>query len=104
MDATPLDPRGRYLIKHITRTTPAKVDAVVSRLDIATLESVDVADAATPGLVMNEIARVRFRTRDPLMVDAYAINRATGAFIVIDAVGNHTVAAGMIVRDRTTDG
>ena len=68
MDAAPMAANGRYLIKHTTRTTKALIDAVVSRLDIATLESRDAVDA---GLSMNEIARVRFRTRDPLLVDAY---------------------------------
>ena len=94
MDATPMAANGRYLIKHTTKTTKALVDAVVSKLDIATLES---HDADGPSLAMNEIARVRFRTRDALMVDDYADDKATGAFIVIDEVTNHTVAAGMIV-------
>ena len=93
MDANPMDPRGRYLLKHTTRTTVALVDAVTTKLDIATLETRDAAGAP---LAMNEIGRVRFRTRDPLMVDAYVDDRATGAFIVIDEVTNHTVAAGMV--------
>ena len=33
----------------------------------------------------------------PLIVDRYAVNRATGAFIVIDETSNNTVGAGMIV-------
>ncbi len=94
MDAEPLSTRGRYVIKHTTRTTRAIVDGVVSKLDIATLAS-HHAEGST--LAMNEIGRVRLRVRDPLIADAYAENRATGAFIVIDEVTNHTVAAGMIV-------
>jgi len=94
MDAEPMAANGRYLIKHTTRTTKALVDSIASKLDIATLESHAVTDAR---LAMNEIARVRFRTRDALMIDAYAASKATGAFIVIDEVTNHTVAAGMIV-------
>ena len=95
MDAQPLMPDGRYLIKHTTRTTIAVVEAVTSKLDIATLESNETANGE---LTMNEIAGVRIRTRDPLMIDAYSDNRATGAFIVIDEVTNHTVAAGMVLR------
>jgi len=94
MDNTPLSTRGRYLIKHTTRTTKAIVDGVVSKLDVTTLSSRE-AEGAT--LAMNEIGRVRLRTRDALLADDYADNRATGAFIVIDEVTNHTVAAGMIV-------
>ncbi|MGI9026171.1 MAG: sulfate adenylyltransferase subunit 1 [Burkholderiaceae bacterium] len=104
MDAQALLPSGRYLIKHTTRTTKAMIDAVTSKLDIATLELRDTIDEAARGeLTMNEIARVRIRTRDPLMVDAYMDNRATGAFILIDEVSNHTVAAGMIVRLEVDD-
>ena len=94
MDAAPMARNGRYLVKHTTRTTKAIIDGVVSKLDVASLESRDAEDAS---LTMNEIGRVRLRLRDPLLVDAYADNKATGAFIVIDEVTNHTVAAGMIV-------
>ena len=97
MDAAPMASNGRYLIKHTTRTTKALVDRVVSRLDVATLEAHRVEEGDRPGLAMNEIGRVRLRTRDPLLADPYAANKATGAFIVIDEVTNHTVAAGMIV-------
>ena len=101
MDAAPMAANGRYLIKHTTRTTKALVDGVASKLDIATLESHDVA-ADRPTLAMNEIARVRFRTRDALMVDCYGDVKPTGALIVIDEVTNQTVAAGMIVPDATS--
>ena len=94
MDAEPMARNGRYLVKHTTRTTKALIDGVASKLDVASLESRDAGDAP---LAMNEIGRVRLRLRDPLLVDAYADNKATGAFIVIDEVTNHTVAAGMIV-------
>ena len=96
MDAQPMAPNGRYLIKQTTRVAKALVDGVVSRLDIATLESRDIGGAMPS---MNEIARVRFRTREALVVDAYAVDRTTGAFIVIDEVTNHTVAAGMILAE-----
>ena len=96
MDASPMAVNGRYLIKHTTRTTKAIIDGVVSKLDVASLESRDVVEGAT-ALSMNEIGRVRFRTRDALMTDPYRENHATGAFIVIDEVTNHTVAAGMMV-------
>ena len=45
---------------------------------------------------MNDIGRVRLRTSRPLVFDAYADNRATGSFILIDEGTNETVAAGMI--------
>jgi sulfate adenylyltransferase subunit 1 len=48
-------------------------------------------------LAMNDIARMSFRLAQPVCADAYARNRGTGAFIVIDESTNNTVAAGMIV-------
>ncbi len=39
---------------------------------------------------------MRLRTSRPLAFDAYADNRATGSFILIDEATNDTVGAGMI--------
>ena len=46
---------------------------------------------------MNDIAYVIFKLARPLCLDAYAENRSTGAFIVIDETTNNTVGAGMIL-------
>ncbi|OHC65453.1 MAG: sulfate adenylyltransferase [Rhodocyclales bacterium GWA2_65_20] len=89
---TPLDPNRRYLVRHTTRETKAKLAAIDSRLNIETLAREDAT-----GLAMNDIARVSFRLAQPICVDRYAENRATGAFIVIDEATNDTVGAGMIV-------
>ena len=40
---------------------------------------------------------MRLRLAEPLAVDLYARNRATGAFILIDEATNDTVAAGMVL-------
>jgi sulfate adenylyltransferase large subunit len=93
MAEQPLEPRAKLAIKHTTRTVRAIVDELVSVVDIHTLED-------QPGperLELNDIARVRLRLSEPLAVDAYADNRATGAFILIDESTNDTVAAGMIM-------
>ena len=47
-------------------------------------------------LAMNDIAEVSFKLAQPLFIDPYRDNRATGAFIVIDESNNNTVGAGMI--------
>ncbi len=39
---------------------------------------------------------MRLRSKRPLVIDPYAKNRATGAFILIDEGTNDTVAAGMV--------
>ena len=46
---------------------------------------------------MNDIARVGIKAQQPLVIDSYRRNRATGSFILIDEATNNTVGAGMIV-------
>jgi bifunctional enzyme CysN/CysC len=92
MADAPLRGGGRYLVKHTTRTTRAVVDAVVDRVDVATLGR----DTGATQLALNDIGRVRLRTAQPLAADPYRCNRATGSFIVIDEASNETVGAGMV--------
>jgi sulfate adenylyltransferase subunit 1 len=47
---------------------------------------------------MNDIGRVQLRARDPLVLDDYDDQRATGAFILIDTATNQTAAAGLVRR------
>ena len=93
-DAQPLDLSRKYLIKHTTRTVKALVAGILYKVDVNTLEQ---HHAAT--LALNEIARVSIRTQQPLFVDPYPVNRATGSFILIDETTNNTVAAGMIEKE-----
>jgi len=90
-DDEPFAPGRRYLIKAGTRTAVGEINDVVHRLDVATF-----APAPATGLARNDIARVRIAAASPLAFDAYRINRATGAFILIDEQSHATVAAGMI--------
>ena len=87
----PARPGARYLIKHTTRSVPAKLEAIEHRLDVTTLGN-EPADE----LALNEIGRVRLRLGAPLVPDPYDQVRATGAFIVVDSATNDTVGAGMI--------
>jgi bifunctional enzyme CysN/CysC len=88
---TPIRPRGRYLLKHTTRSTRAVVQEVQSRVDVTTL-SHDREDT----LQLNDIGRIRLRTLLPLVYDPYVRNHATGSFILVDEHTNETVAAGVI--------
>ena len=92
LSETALDPRRKYLVRHTTRDSKALVAAIDYRVDVNTLEQ-----TATDTLAMNDIAKVRLKFAQSLFVDAYARNRGTGAFIVIDESTNNTVGAGMIV-------
>ena len=91
MSDAPLQPRGRYVIKHTTRTAKAVVAELEHRVDVNSLSHEPASE-----LALNEIGRVRLRCSAPLMVDPYARNRTTGSFILIDEATNDTVGAGMI--------
>jgi sulfate adenylyltransferase large subunit len=88
----PLRPGSRYLLKHLTQTVDAVVDAIVDQVDVHTLER----GPAPAELGLNDIGRVRLRVRRPLVTDPYSRNRVTGAFILIDEATNDTVAGGMV--------
>ncbi|MBF4987483.1 sulfate adenylyltransferase subunit CysN [Methylophilus sp. 14] len=92
LSETPLSPARTYIVRHTTRESKAKIGSIQYKVDVNTLEQ-----QATADLKMNDIARVSFKLAQPLMVDSYDKNRATGAFIVIDESSNNTVGAGMIV-------
>lgn len=89
----PLSPARKYLIKHGTRTSTARIDKVLGRRDMHELVE---RHPEQQTLAMNDIGRVHVRTRDPLAVDAYSELAATGAFILIDEATHLTVAGGLI--------
>ena len=91
MDERPLDRSRRYLLKHTSQTVPANILAIQHRSNVATL-SHDPAQT----LEMNSIGVVDLQLLRPIALDAYGMNRTTGAFILVDAETNHTVAAGMV--------
>ncbi len=94
MSERALRPGARLLLKHTTTTTAARVEAIVDRLDLHTLER--EAGTADATLELNDIGRIRVRVKRPLVADPYLRDRATGAFILIDEGTNDTVAGGMI--------
>ena len=92
LSETPLSTARTYIIRHTTRESKAKVGEISYKVDVNTLEQQTTSD-----LKMNDIALITFKLAQPLMVDSYSKNRATGSFIVIDESTNNTVGAGMIV-------
>jgi len=94
MSETPLDPRRSYVIKHNTRYVRTDFNEIKYRVDLETLEHNDAEQ-----LALNDIGRVVMTTHRPIVFDAYTRNRGTGAFIIIDAATNNTVAAGMLISE-----
>jgi sulfate adenylyltransferase large subunit len=100
MSEQPLRAGARLAVKHTTRAVRAVVDELVSVVDLHTLE-----DHPSPAqLELNDLAVVRLRLSEPLAVDPYARNRATGSFILIDEASNDTVAAGMVLAEAAGAG
>ena len=92
----PLSPRGRYALKHMSRWTRAIVKDVLYRVDVHTGHR----DTSSTELRVNDIGRVGLRTTTPIVFDAYARNRTTGSFILVDETTNETLGAGMLLDDR----
>jgi len=94
-EARTLTPGSRLMVKHTTRTVKAIVRDLQYRLDVNTLHR----DESAVELRLNEIGRVTMRVTQPLFCDAYARNRLTGGFILIDEATSATVGAAMITEN-----
>lgn len=93
-DKQPLQPHGKYIVRHNTRETQCKVQQVSYKIDINTLDKIE----SDLEIGLNEIGRVTLRTQQPLFVDPYNKNRETGGLVLIDPQTNNTVAAGMVLE------
>jgi sulfate adenylyltransferase subunit 1 len=93
LNPKPLQPNGKYIIRHTTREARCVVKEVRYKTDINTLHR--VTDDLTIGL--NDVGKIIVRTTLPLLHDKYAENRQTGSVILVDEFTNETVGAGMIV-------
>jgi bifunctional enzyme CysN/CysC len=96
MHQKPLDPQKSYLLKQTTQLQRVEIEQIVSRTNLDTLQP-----EPCETLELNDIGTVRVRANRPLFFDAYRKNRRTGAFILIDSLGNGTVAAGVILAPST---
>ncbi len=91
MSSEHLFPGRSYLMKINNCTVAATVTEIKHRLDVNTLSKL-----AAKTLALNEVGVCNLSVARPVVFDAYADNRDTGAFILIDRYSNETVAAGMI--------
>lgn len=89
----PLQPNGKYSIKHTTQDARCIVKEIRYKLDINSLHR-NMEDTE---IKMNDMARVVLRSTKQLFTDPYRNNRITGSIILIDEGSNNTVAAGMII-------
>ena len=110
MDEEPMDTSKQFFLKHNTNTTRATICAIRGKVDVnnGPYNISELANAQTPPALpggdgggssfqLNEIGQVDILTAKTLFFDAYADNRQTGAFILIDPITNNTSAVGMIL-------
>jgi sulfate adenylyltransferase subunit 1 len=93
LNQKPMQPGGRYLVKHTTRDVRCVVKEVDYKMNINTLEK----ETENRQIGLNDIACIGIKTTGPLFYDSYRINRTTGSLIMIDESTNETVGAGMII-------
>ncbi|UOQ91114.1 GTP-binding protein [Agromyces endophyticus] len=89
LDARPLAPGTRVLVKFGTSTVQALVASVEGRRNLDTL-----ATEAAEQLEANDIGRVTLRLSAELPFEDYAVHRRSGAFLVIHPQDGATLAAG----------
>ncbi len=93
MDTQPLVPGGKYMIEHSHNL----IKAIVREVDYIVHTSTLNKDTETKTIKLNDIARVKIKTAQPLFFDVYEQNQANGSFILINEQTKNTVAAGIIV-------
>ncbi len=93
LSETPLKLKGKYALKHTSKDVRCMVQNILYKVDINTLHR----NEEDKNITANDIARISLRTTQPLFIDSYENNRATGSVILIDESTNNTVGAGMII-------
>lgn len=90
MDEKPAVLSGRYTLQAGTRTVACKLQGIDGIIPPENPSETKEAES----LKLNDIARVQLKTAAPAFLDAFSKNRLNGAFILIDAQSNNTVAVG----------
>ncbi len=93
MGEAPLELNRTYVLVQTTRETPAFVDEIIYRLNVENQHR-----EKSGGLGLNDICRVSIRTANPVFLDLYEQNRATGCFLLVDAMTDLVAACGMVSR------
>lgn len=92
LNEQPLMMSKTYLLQHGVNMVKAKFTAIVSKMDMHSMEVVQ----DTSGITLNDIARITLKTASPIFADTYKNNPRNGSFILVDVATNNTVAVGFI--------
>ncbi|HEX9465527.1 MAG TPA: sulfate adenylyltransferase subunit CysN [Alphaproteobacteria bacterium] len=93
MDEEPLYHGRSYTLQLGATRVNATVTEIRHRIEVDTL-----GERPAKSLALNDIAVVKVALDRPIALDAYAANRDTGSFILIDRMTHRTAGAGMILH------
>ncbi|MCY3856043.1 MAG: adenylyl-sulfate kinase [Rhodospirillales bacterium] len=91
LDTDAMLPERPYLARFASASAVAQITDLTYRIDMDTL-----GQLAAKTLQLNEVGYCKISLDRPVPFDAYAKNRGTGAFVLIDRFTNATVGAGVI--------
>ena len=89
----PMMLNGKYTVRHTSNDVRCIIKEVSYKMNINNMEK----NFDDKNIALNEIAKIKIRTTQPLFFDSYRNNRQTGSLILVDEATNNTVGAGMIV-------
>lgn len=81
----------QYFFKFASKVSPGAFEKIDFKIDVNTFEQ-----SSVNSMQLNDIAVASLQLEQDVAIDPYKVNRATGAFIVVDRLTNITVGAGMI--------
>ena len=92
LDQKPLQLGNKYLLQQNNRLVKAVVKEIDYKINVNNL----IREQADDEIKLNEIAKVKLRTAQPLVYDSFTHNKTTGSAILVDETSNSTVAACII--------
>jgi len=92
LNREPLSLQRKYILRQTTNQVVAKIKSIDHVFDVSTVTNMQHQDL----IQMNDIGRIQIHLQKNIVADKFNESLSTGAFILIDEVSNHTVAAGMI--------
>jgi sulfate adenylyltransferase subunit 1 len=92
MDSEAFIPGQKILLQQNSFRTKAVVKEIVGKIDIHSFAALE----SDGSMKLNDICKVLIKTAEPISYDSYAVNRGSGAFILINENTNNTIAAGTI--------
>jgi len=97
LNREPLSLQRKYILRQTTNQVVAKIKSIDHVFDVSTVTNMQHQEL----IQMNDIGRIQIHLQKNSGADKFDDSLSTGAFILIDEVSNHTVAAGMIRESAT---